>query len=354
MDPLGHCQAAAKYFPKNTIAGRILLPVQLAFDLFQGKEKDMAEKANKVTFYVMGVNAENAPGNYWTSLPTFPEYKPTPFYLAADRSISQKYPSAPTNISWISDPTKPVDTRGGHNLALPCGPLDQTDVEEGARNGDVLTFQTPPLEEPLAITGPINARVYVSSSANDTDVTAKLTVVHPDGTSQLITDGIARLRWRRGEHGGNVPQPLQPNEIYEANVMMLNTSFVFPKGYRIRVSIASSNYPRFSLNYNNFSPLSIQERTTPVRATNRLHFSGEHPSAIILPVVPLAALPERKFTLSQPSLLKTSHTATPFSPSSAPDNVCDVLAQQLHHPSLLVKKSLENPVYKQALDACGL
>ena len=204
VDPLGHCQSGASYFRRNLIEGRSILPVLLGIQLFKGElSGSPAEKVDHVTFYVMGSAEENAKGGYWVTLPDWPSFKATKFYAHGDKnsSLLQVPPPAPgttpgveSSSSYRYDPSFPVPSAGGNNLMIACGPLDQLQIES---RSDVVTFTTPPLEAPLALTGPIVAELFVSTeNVNDTDFTAKLTDVYPNGSSYLIQDGIQRMRWR--------------------------------------------------------------------------------------------------------------------------------------------------------------
>ena len=163
------------------------------------------------------------------------------------------------------------------NLKIPAGPYDQISIEN---RSDVLVFTSDVLTEPLEITGPIKARLFVSSDCPDTDFTVKLTDVYPDGKSMLITDGILRMRNRNGvDHW----EFMNPGEIYEIEVDLWSTSLVFNEGHRIRVAISSSNFPRFLANPNTID--SIKKNTTYNIAQNTFYLDDEHQSCIILPEI---------------------------------------------------------------------
>lgn len=150
-------------------------------------------------------------------------------------------------------------------------------------------FTTPPLIENLAITGPVDANIFVSSTAVDTDIVVKLSDVYPDGRSILLIDGVRRMRWRANQ---SVPSLLEPGDVYEASVSLTNTSYVFAKGHSIRVAVQGSNYPRFSVNMNHGLDLSREDELPGVVAENTIHFSSDYPSSITLPVVSLESMPE--------------------------------------------------------------
>jgi putative CocE/NonD family hydrolase len=160
-------------------------------------------------------------------------------------------------------------------LGLQAGPRDQRPVEVCS-----LTYTTSELSQDLEVTGPLVVRAYVSSTAEDTDFVARLTDVWPDGRSILIADGILRARYREGK---TRPVPLRPGEIYLISVDLWSTSNVFRKGHRIRLSITSSNFPRYDRNLN------IWKRggsiADVVVARNTIYHDPDHPSHLVLPVL---------------------------------------------------------------------
>jgi predicted acyl esterase len=192
VDPLGHCQDAASFFPQNLVQGRSLVGMANMYELFGVPRRDHTRpRLKNVTFYVMSSNdaAGLAIGNYWTSLDQFPEVRPVRFFLRADGSLSTVHLGAKdqeaVNSSFVYDPANPVPTKGGANLDLPCGPLDQKDdagtpLDERA---DVLVFETDQVaeKEALWLTGALSATLHVASSAIDTDFTVKLSDVYPSG-----------------------------------------------------------------------------------------------------------------------------------------------------------------------------
>lgn len=159
------------------------------------------------------------------------------------------------------------------------GPADQRPVHD---RDDVLVFTTEVLEEPMEVTGPVSARLFVSSSAVDTDFTAKLVDVHPDGRAIVLCDGILRTRYREGL---DAPRPMTPGEVYEIEVDLIATANVFLAGHRITVEISSSNFPRYDRNSNTGGVIAQEHLADMVSAVNRIHRGAEYPSRIVLPVV---------------------------------------------------------------------
>src|SRR5262249_40219954 len=146
-----------------------------------------------------------------------------------------------------------------------------------------------PLSEDVEVTGELAVKLWVSSSAVDTDFTAKLIDVYPanpdfaGGFDLNIGDGIARARFRESL---NKEVPMVPGTVYPLTVKLYPTSNVFKRGHRIRVDVSSSNFPRFDVNPNTGEPLN-NNRTRKV-AVNTVYHDALHPSAIVLPVVPAA------------------------------------------------------------------
>ena len=177
------------------------------------------------------------------------------------------------------------------------GAYDQSEREEfyGSKppylplhaRSDVVVFQTEPLEEPVEIVGSVTVKLVVSSSAVDTDFTAKLVDVYPpsadypSGFAMNLTDGILRARYR------DTPERqvlMTPGEVYELTVEPFPTANVFKKGHRIRVDISSSNFPRFDTNPNTGEPLGKHRRK--VVAENAIYHDRVRASHIVLPLVP--------------------------------------------------------------------
>ncbi|HXH08538.1 MAG TPA: CocE/NonD family hydrolase [Alphaproteobacteria bacterium] len=200
--------------------------------------------------------------------------------LHGNGTLSPETPAQEPPDSYVYDPHDPVPTRGGNTLVIPMGVYDQRPVEE---RRDVLCYTSETLSRPLEITGPISVKLYAASSAPDTDFTAKLVVVRPDGYAQNLADGIIRARYRNSRTD---PSPITPGAIYEYNIDLWSTSYVFPPGSRIRVEIASANFPRFDRNPNTGQALFADAELQA--ATQTIFHDATHPSRIVLPVIPHA------------------------------------------------------------------
>ncbi len=183
---------------------------------------------------------------------------------------------------YVFDPRDPVPTRGGavccNPRVFPWGPMDQRPVE--ARK-DILIYTTKPLKRDVEVVGPVQAVLWVATSAKDTDFTAKLVDVAPDGYARNLTDGILRLRYRNSLER---PESAQPGQVYQITVDAGVTGNVFLKGHRIRLEISSSNFPRFDRNPNTGGP--IADETRLVKASQTVYHDREHPSHLTLMVMP--------------------------------------------------------------------
>lgn len=252
-------------------------PMNIVEHWLRKPNKDL-DTLQPVHYYVMGdCDSPGSPGNFWRSADTWPPLaNPTSYYLHPDKSLRVEAPHGDDKLTYRYDPENPVPTRGGQNLLIAKGPMDQRPVES---RPDVLVFTSEPLAEPLEITGRITASLFISSDCPDTDFTVKLSDVYPDGKSLLVTDGIRRASLRNGfeKH-----EPLVAGEVYELEVDLWSTSLIFNKGHQIRISVSSSNSPRFEPNPNTGDPHPIPGKTRI--ATNALHLSNNHASRIVLPI----------------------------------------------------------------------
>jgi putative CocE/NonD family hydrolase len=201
--------------------------------------------------------------------------------LDGDGALSDK-PGAGAADQFVFDPYNPVPTHGGAVCCNPkvfqWGPMDQRPVE--ARR-DVLVYSTRPLQHDMEAIGPVQVVLYVASSARDTDFTAKLVDVFPDGRARNLTDGILRLRYRNSLEK---PELGKPGEIYRIAIDAGVTGNVFQKGHRIRVEVSSSNFPRFDRNPNTGGKASDAGKLS--KANQTIYHDARHPSALVLTVVP--------------------------------------------------------------------
>ena len=201
---------------------------------------------------------------------------------SGDGLLSTAAPESESADKFTYDPANPAPTVGGplccDSNHLQPGPRDQKEVE--ARQ-DVLVYSTPALADDVEVTGPVRVELFAKSSTTDTDFTAKLVDVGPDGFAQNMTEGILRGRYRISQQ---TPEPMKPGETYKFTIDLWSTSNVFRRGHRLRVEVSSSNFPRFDRNTNTGDDLAHATRL--VSAVNTILHDKEHPSALILPIVP--------------------------------------------------------------------
>ena len=215
--------------------------------------------------------------------------------------LESKPPKTEAPDQFTYDPRKPVPTAGGAVCCNPkvfaWGPMDQRAVE---RRGDVMVYTTAPLKHDLEVTGPVRVILYAATSAPDTDFTAKLVDVFPNGEARNLTDGILRLRYRDGLEKAELARP---GEIYALNIDAGVTSNVFLAGHSIRIEISSSNFPRFDRNPN--TGRFIADETALKTARQTIYHSRLYPSHIVLPVIPAPeqrAMARRPHTAARPEV----------------------------------------------------
>jgi putative CocE/NonD family hydrolase len=233
--------------------------------------------------FVMGVNK-------WRNERQWPlkrtEYRPYYFHskgsansLEGDGGLSTKGPRDEPADEFVYNPEDPVPTLGGCNLMhCPAGPYDQTEAE---RRKDVLVFTSDVLEEDLEVTGPVKVVLYAASNSKDTDWTGKLVDVHPEGKAYNLCDGIIRARYRESMTS---PSLIEAGKVYRYEIDLWVTSNVFLAGHKIRVEISSSNFPRFDRNPNTGHPFGSDDILRKAKQT--IYHDGEHPSHVLLPVIP--------------------------------------------------------------------
>jgi len=233
-----------------------------------------------------------------------PGARPTPFYLGEDGTLSRQAPRATgSSTTFTFDPRHPVPTLGGNVSArVKDGAYDQRERPDfvGSRppylplsaRSDVLVFQTAPLQEDVTVVGPITVTLFVSSTAVDTDFTVKLLDVHPpsedfpSGFDLNLTDAIARASYRNARHTRDL---IEPGRIYALTIEPFPTANVFKKGHRIRVDVSSSSFPRWDVNPNTGEPLGRNRRS--LSADNTVWHDAEHPSRVVLPLMPSGPRP---------------------------------------------------------------
>lgn len=239
------------------------------------------DEQSPVRIFVMGANT----WRHETAWPP-PAARPTDFFLHADGRLGREAPPADAEPArFVFDPRDPVPTIGGRNLlsdseaAYQVGSWNQASLEH---RSDILRFVTEPLTAPTEVTGELCVTLWASTSAIDTDWTAKLIDVHPDGRALNVADGIIRARHRRGADRSD---PIEPGRPYEYTIDLAATSQLFAIGHRIRVDISSSNFPRFDLNPGTGKLMADASVDFYVPADQTVYLDATRPSRITLPLI---------------------------------------------------------------------
>ena len=257
------------------------------FDLWLKDEKnDFKENTPRVQYYTMG-------SNKWQAAESWPpeNTKMITYYLNSDghansasgtgklATASPRKKDNPDGFTY--DPMKPVPSYGGNvcctGNAIKGGAFDQQSMET---RDDILVYSTEPLTEGVEISGFIEATLFVSSDAKDTDFTLKLIDVYPDGTAYNLDETIQRVRYREGY---DKEVFMEDGKVYKVDLTPLSTSNYFEKGHRIRIEISSSNFPRFARNLNTGG--NNYDEKEGVVAHNKVHHSKQYASHIKLPMV---------------------------------------------------------------------
>lgn len=206
--------------------------------------------------------------------------------VGGDGTLGIGKPGGAATDTFTYDPASPVPTLGGNVCCSSVlnGPHDQRPVET---RSDVLVYTTPALQEAVEVTGPITLKLFAATSGTDTDWTAKLVDVYPNGYAQNLQDGIIRARYR---HGKEQPAALlEPGKVYEYDIDLWATSNTFLPGHRIRVEITSSNFPRFDRNLNTGEDPGTGTRMQTAHQV--IYHSAQYPSHIVLPIIPRSSHP---------------------------------------------------------------
>ncbi len=251
----------------------------------KGRAEAFPAATPRVRYFLMGENR-------WKSAESWPprSVQPMRLYLTSqsganslngDGGLVATAPRAQAADRYRYDPMNPVPTVGGGDccnggIVIP-GAFDQRGV---AIRNDVLVYTSAPLDDPIEVSGFVDAVLSVSSSAKDTDFAVKLVDVAPDGTAWIIGDTIFRVRYR---NGFDKPEMMRPGAVYTIKPSPIATSIRFGKGHRIRVEVTSSNFPKFARNLNTGGD--NERESKPVVATNMLHHGQGRQSWIELPVV---------------------------------------------------------------------
>ena len=279
------------------------------FDRFLKGVDNGIDREPRVKYFVMGGTAPAAlvdgylrSGGEWKTADDWPPPGNTELklYLRGDGRLGREAPVDRSTSEYRYDPSNPVPTLGGNidsgarvvytgppRQVIPAGYFAAKDRTPLTERADILTFQTDPLERDIEATGPMSVTLWVSSTAVDTDFTAKLVDVYPpseqfpEGYAVNIEDGILRMRFRESPEREEF---MVPGEIYKVTIDLWATSNRFRQGHRIRLDISSSNFPMFDLNPNTGEPMGRHERVEA--ATNTVYHGPARPSSLNLTTLP--------------------------------------------------------------------
>ena len=256
------------------------------YDRWLSGEENGITDMPKIQYFLMGKNE-------WKGTDVWPvantEFRK--FYLSSDGNANSRFgdgrisltaPNVARSDHYVYDPATPVPSIGGQacctGLETGAGAFDQSATE---MRQDVLVYTSDTLKEGIEVTGSLEVVLYVSSDAKDTDFMAKLVDVYPDGTAFNVQEGALRMRYREGFEN---KVWMETGEVYEARLNLHATSNYFGPGHKIRLEVSSSSFPRFDRNLNTGG--NNYDESEWVLAKNALHHSADHPSHVILPVVP--------------------------------------------------------------------
>jgi len=254
----------------------VLAPSVAWFDKILKFKSDNTVKAAPVRLYVMGEHS-------WRDEQEWPLKRTqyTPFFLASSGKAGASFTdgklvTSPSrdeqqNDTFVYDPNDPVPSTGGAMLGINAGIRKQNALET---RDDVLVFSSEPLTQPVEVTGPVKVVLYVKTTAINTDFTAKLVDVHPDGLAFNVSDGLLRQQYHRTD-------VTEPKKI---EIDLWPTSMLFKRGHQIRIQISSSNYPRYDRNPNTGSYIPLEHQA--VEATQTIFHNEKYPSRIVLPIIP--------------------------------------------------------------------
>jgi putative CocE/NonD family hydrolase len=272
-------------FGPDATKDEIALAVRWLDCVVRGRETGVRGEG-RLRLFKMGANAWRE-ANEWPPAET----RFTRFYLRGDGSrtgtLAAEPPGDDPPTSYTYDPADPVPARGGNHSflsteipeVLRSGSVDQRPIES---RDDVLVYTTEPLARDLEVTGPVEAVIYASSSAPDTDFIVRLIDVGPDGAAWNLTEGILRARFREDIWGE--PRLMEPGDVYEFRIDMMATSNVFLRGHSIRVHVASASFPQWDRNPNTGAEQGMDAETRPAR--QKIYHDRLRPSHVILPVIP--------------------------------------------------------------------
>ncbi len=271
-----HCDKGVQF---NIRPSAETAPMPGFLDVLDGK---VQPGKSRITYAVLGdITDATAPGNIKKTSPVWPPPNtPEKFFLSSAGGLATSLPAVSGNVTFDYDPKNPVPSLGG-GWSFGNDPNGAVDQRSLAGRKDILRFVSEPLEAPLEIGGKIRADLFISSTAPDTLFVVKIVDVYPDGREILLREAAAMARYR---NGFDKSAPLEPGRVAELAFDCNSIAAVFNKGHRIGVFVTSSSHPAYEIHPNTYEPVGSTAEMKPTRQT--IHMSPEHPSSIILPVIP--------------------------------------------------------------------
>lgn len=314
LGPWGHTSEATRRGPNNTDFGpNAIINMQKSYTRWLDRWllgiENGIDKEPLVSLFVMGTNEWLHGDKY-----PLPETEFTKFFLASKGSANSSNgdgwltadppgDSAADSDTYTYDPADPTPSPIFYfepedlTEEEECDSLEVKSVEEeiakrrafygkvNEERNDILVYDTPPLDEPLTFAGPVSAVLYASSSARDTDWFMRLSRVDEEGQVFPLVHGCIRARYR---NSFSKPEMLEADKIYEYHLDMWQTGITIPAGSGLRVEVASASFPMFSRNLNTGGHNEIE--TEYVSAKQTIYHDIEHPSHVLLPIIPQPAL----------------------------------------------------------------
>lgn len=237
----------------------------------------------RVRLFVMGAN-EWRTENEWPIARTqyvkyFLHSKGKANSVLGDGVLSTETPAGqqqPDRFAY--DPGDPVPYITAPGFSQIGGPDDYQQIEH---RQDVLVYTAKPFTAPTEICGPLRVKLVAASSARDTDWTAKILDVHPDGTALRLNDGVVRARFRNSDTGADFLTPGKA-ETYEINAWA--TCIQMQAGHRLRLEISSSAFPKYAPNLNTGGVAA--EETKGIPANQTVFHDKTRLSYLLVPIVP--------------------------------------------------------------------
>lgn len=286
MGPWGHAVNAAQKIGEVDFGAAALIDLRgyelRWFDAWLKGNDDGITREPAARLFVMGENK-------WRDENEFPPARAqyTNFYLHSaggansrygDGTLTLEMPGAENPDRYVYDPARPTPYITDATSSQIGGPDDYAAIQQ---RGDVLVYVSAPLENDVTVIGPVRVVLYAASSARDTDFTALWFDAHPNGFRQRLCDGIVRARYREGMEN---PTLIEPHKLYRYEIDLWYIAHVFQKGHRIGLQIASAAFPKYARNLNGGGALANE--TVMRQAEQTVYHDAEHPSALILPILP--------------------------------------------------------------------